>query len=56
MGTEMLAGQRHKHGVLWVITGLGWEKSWVQNPGVGVPPFLKVAVSDEAKNMMFNKG
>ena len=33
MGTETLAGQRHRHGVLWVITGLGCERSRVQIPG-----------------------
>ena len=45
MGTETLAGQRHRRGLLWVITGLGCGRSQVQIPGE--PPFLKVSVSNE---------
>ncbi len=46
MGTETLARQRHRRGVLWVITGLGCGRSRVQIPG-GEPPLLKVPVSNE---------
>ncbi len=46
MGTETLAGQRYRRGVLWVMTGLGCGRSRVQIPG-GEPPFLKVSVSNE---------
>ena len=45
MGTETLAGQRLRRGVLWVITGLG-----AGGPGFksqGEPPILKVSVSNE---------
>ena len=43
MGTETLAGQRHRCGVLWVITGLGCERSWVQTLGV-TPIFESVSI------------
>ncbi len=43
MGTEMLAGQCHRRGVLWVMTGLGCEGSQVQIPGV-TPIFEGVSI------------
>ncbi len=39
MDKETMAGQRHRRGVLWVITGLGCEGSQVE--------ISKVAVSNE---------
>ena len=43
MGTETLAGLRHRRSVLWVITGLGSREVTGSNP----PFFFKVSVSDE---------
>ncbi len=43
MGVETLAGQRHRCGVLWVMTGLGCERSRVQIPGV-TPIFEGVSI------------
>ena len=45
MGTETLAGQRHRRGVLWVMTGLRCE--WSQVQILGVTPIFEVSVSNE---------
>ncbi len=45
MGTETLAGKRHRRGMLWVMTGLGCERSRVQIPRI--TPILKVSVSND---------
>ena len=47
MGTETLAGQHHRYVMLWLITGLGCERSQFQIPRIPIISFLKVSVSDE---------
>ncbi len=43
MGMETLAGQCHRRGMLWVITGLGCKRLQVQIPGV-TPIFEGVSI------------
>ncbi len=45
MGMDTLAGQHHRHGVVWVIKVFGCDGSGIHIPGK--PSFLKVSASNE---------